>query len=165
MVSEPFKLNPLTLAEAHSVCRWRYDPEGGLYDFTPADLAAITAPAAAAHAVRRGLVLAGLACFGMGARVPGACYRQPALDLGGSLAPDLVGQGCGRDFIGAIVAFAWRRFQPPRLRLVVPLANRRAIAVYQANGFVAGASFPGMVKGGIHRFLQMTQERRPRLAD
>ena len=100
--------------------------------------------------------MSGLACFGAGARVPGGNYRQPALDFGCSMAPELVGQGFGRAFVGAIVAFAWRRFQPSGLRLVVPAANLRAITVYRANGFVAGERFAGMLRGGIYPFLQMT---------
>ncbi|HIJ61806.1 MAG TPA: GNAT family N-acetyltransferase [Rhodospirillaceae bacterium] len=145
----------MTAAEAERICLWRYGPGWTLYDFGPGDLPAIAAPAAMSHGVRRGEVLAGLASFGAGARVPGGSYRQPALDIGCSMAPELVGHGLGRAFVGAVVGFAWRRFQPPRLRLVVPADNRRAIRVYQANGFVAGERFAGMLRGGIRPFLQM----------
>ena len=48
--------------------------------------------------------VAGYACFGLEARVPGLAERPGVLDVGVGMRPDLTGQGRGRAFAEAVLA-------------------------------------------------------------
>jgi ribosomal-protein-alanine N-acetyltransferase len=80
--------------------------------------------------------LVGYCCFGRPARVPGAEERPGTLDVGYGLAPEWMGRGAGRRFVGAILAFAERRFEASRHRMYVLEWNRRSRRVAEALGFV-----------------------------
>lgn len=150
-----FVLSPITAADALSFSRWRYGPGFGMYDMADEDAQGLLPPALRYHGVRRNGALWGFACFGKDAQVLGGPYGQAALDMGCGLDPALCGQGHGLAFVQAIAAFAQEQFASPRLRLTVAADNRRAIIVYERAGFTATARFPGMVRGGIHRFVVM----------
>jgi RimJ/RimL family protein N-acetyltransferase len=68
--------------------------------------------------------------------VPGGAYADDAVDVGGGLRPELVGQGLGRAFLDAIAAAAGRRFAGRALRATVAAFNRRALKLVTGAGFV-----------------------------
>ncbi len=61
--------------------------------------------------------------------------KPPDLDYGLGLRPDLTGQGLGREFFDAGLAFARERYQPRRVFLHVASFNERARRVYERAGF------------------------------
>jgi RimJ/RimL family protein N-acetyltransferase len=80
--------------------------------------------------------LLGYCCFGEPARVPGAEEEAGTLDVGYGMAPDRMGQGRGRRFVGAILDFALERHGPERFRVYVLDWNERSRATAERNGFV-----------------------------
>jgi ribosomal-protein-alanine N-acetyltransferase len=82
------------------------------------------------------------------------------LDVGYGMRPDLMGQGLGRDFVGAILDFAVRRFSSSRLRLLILDWNDRSRKVADALGFESD----GVLRSPEGDFLVMTRatpERHP----
>jgi ribosomal-protein-alanine N-acetyltransferase len=69
--------------------------------------------------------------------------------IGFGLRPDLTGQGLGRDFVFACVAFAVQRhhYRGEYVRLGVAAFNRRAIKVYEAVGFEVFEHTVGEIAG------------------
>jgi RimJ/RimL family protein N-acetyltransferase len=71
-----------------------------------------------------------------------------------------MGQGLGREFVGAILDFAVRRFSPSRLRLLILDWNDRSLKVAVALGFKS----EGVLHSTEGDFLVMTRatpERHP----
>ena len=97
---------PLTREHAVDICTWRYDPPYGCYDMTDADPDWLLQPEAGFHALMADDQLIGFRSFGPDGQVPGWAYNDQALDTGGGLRPQLVGQGLGRHAISAGLAFA-----------------------------------------------------------
>ena len=58
--------------------------------------------------------------------MPGGAYTDDALDIGWGMRPDLMGQGRGREFVAAIVGFAWQTYRPIRLRVTIADFNVRS---------------------------------------
>jgi RimJ/RimL family protein N-acetyltransferase len=85
--------------------------------------------------------LQGFACLGADARVPGLAGAAGVLDVGVGMRPDLVGQGRGADFVGAVVALAEAR-GARRLRAVVQDWNERSLQVFTGLGFARTGSHP-----------------------
>jgi RimJ/RimL family protein N-acetyltransferase len=61
--------------------------------------------------------------------------KPPDLDYGLGLRPDLTGQGPGREFFHAGLAFARERYEPRQVFLHVASFNERARRVYERAGF------------------------------
>jgi RimJ/RimL family protein N-acetyltransferase len=59
------------------------------------------------------------------------------------MRPDLVGQGLGRAFVAAILAFGVRRFSPQWLRVLILSWNARSRKVAEALGFEETGRVPG----------------------
>jgi [ribosomal protein S18]-alanine N-acetyltransferase len=147
---------PLTEADAEEILGWRYAGELAVYGFDAPDPAAraeekrnLLDPANGYHAARSAAgALVGFCCFGADAQVPGGDYRQPALDVGLGLRPDLVGQGLGLPFVEALLDFARHELSPTSFRLTVAAFNRRAARVYERAGFETIARFKRRAPGG-----------------
>ena len=132
-----YRLRPTTRSDADLFCTWRYGGLYAMYDQRPELRANYLEPSFRYHSVAaKGGALVGGCCFGADARVLGLNYDDSALDIGLGMAPAVTGQGKGADFVAAIVEFATRSFQPAALRLTVAAFNRRAVIVYERNGFV-----------------------------
>ncbi|MGH8892695.1 MAG: GNAT family N-acetyltransferase [Actinomycetes bacterium] len=126
-----FEVRPLTPEQGEAMARWAYPGPWSVYDVTePID------PAEGFWAVvdDRGDV-AGFACFGVEARVPGLDERGGVLDVGVGMRPDLTGQGLGRDFATAVLDHGRAVPGVVRLRAVVQEWNARGRALLRRLGF------------------------------
>ncbi len=162
------RFTPLDEAGVEEILRWRYTGELAVYGFDTPDPVAraeekrdLLDPANQYHAARSVTgELVGFCCFGPDAQVPGGDYREPALDVGLGLRPDLVGQGLGLPFLNAILNFARSEASPSRFRLTVAAFNRRAVRVYERAGFETVARFerkPPNGQGTGMEFLVMVR--------
>jgi RimJ/RimL family protein N-acetyltransferase len=126
-----YELRPLTAEQGEVMAQWRYPGPWAVYDVTgPLD------PAEGFWAVldERGDV-AGYACFGFEARVPGLNERPGVLDVGVGMRPDLTGQGLGRAFAEAVLTHGHAISGVGRLRAVVQEWNTRGRRLLTGLGF------------------------------
>jgi [ribosomal protein S18]-alanine N-acetyltransferase len=77
----------------------------------------------------------GFGCVGVEARVPGVEEETGTVDVGYGMRPDLVGQGRGRSFVGAVLAYVAERNPGARLRMSILGWNGRSRRVAEAHGF------------------------------
>ena len=133
-------------AAATAAHGWRYPAPYDIYDLAGEDLAGVLAflTDPANHYFRidnqDGEMLA-LCCFGHDAQVPGGDYREPALDIGMGVRPDLTGRRMGAMFAGATIAFGRQTYAPERLRVTIAAFNLRAQRVWMKHGFGITQSF------------------------
>jgi ribosomal-protein-alanine N-acetyltransferase len=120
------KIAPLTRDHAVDICSWRYPAPYGCYDMTDADPDELLLPERGFHSLLSHDRLVGFRSFGPDGQVPGWDYDDQALDTGGALRPQLVGQGLGREAISAGLAFGRAQFAPPAFRVTVATFNTRA---------------------------------------
>jgi [ribosomal protein S18]-alanine N-acetyltransferase len=121
----------LTADEAERPLGWRYQGQYATYD--------------AQGPLRRELGffavegedgnLVGYGCVGAEARVPGVEEEAGTVDVGYGMRPDLVGQGLGREFVGAVLAHVVEGNPGARLRMSILDWNRRSRRVAEAHGF------------------------------
>jgi len=121
----------LTVEEAERSLGWRYPEPYATYD--------------AEGPLGRGLgffavddddgTLVGYGCLGVEARVPGVEEEAGTVDVGYGMRPDLVGQGLGREFVGAVLAHAVEEDPAARLRMSILGWNTRSRRVAEAHGF------------------------------
>ncbi len=126
-----YELRPLTAEQGEVMAQWRYPGPWAVYDVTgPLD------PAEGFWAVldEAGDV-AGYACFGFEARVPGMSERPGVLDVGVGMRPDLTGQGFGRAFAEAVLTHGHAISGVGRLRAVVQEWNARGRRLLTGLGF------------------------------
>jgi [ribosomal protein S18]-alanine N-acetyltransferase len=145
-------LRSLTSADAATIAAWRYPDEYSTYD--------VVDPSTLARdhwAVAEGEELVGYSCFGAPARVAGAKREAGVLDVGYSLAPDLVGRGFGRRFVAAILQFALERYEPERFRLYILEWNERSQKLAASHGFAAES----ILQNDESRFLVMVRQASP----
>ena len=141
MSDEGLHLEPLIRDHAVAICTWRYPAPYDCYDMTDGDPVELADPATGFFALLEGDRLVGFRSFGPDGRVPGWEYDDSALDTGGGLRPDLVGQGRGREAITAGLAFGRARFSPPAFRVTVASFNARALQTVESLGFVRTGRF------------------------
>lgn len=139
---------PLTPAVAEEIASWRYPGRYATYDVNE-----VRSPESGYWSVHRDGELVGSCCFGEEARVPGAIEEDGTLDVGYGMRPDLMGQGLGRDFIAAILAFALQRFAPTRFRVLILDWNDRSRAAARSAGFVED----GAIESDEGTFVVMTR--------
>jgi [ribosomal protein S18]-alanine N-acetyltransferase len=130
-----YDIRLLTPASAAAIVTWKHPPPYDTYDFQGGELAGLLSPGYRYHELLEDGVLAGYCCFGDDARVPGGAYTDDALDVGWGMRPDLMGQGRGRAFVSAIVAFAWQTYAPPLLRVTIADFNHRSRRAAETAGF------------------------------
>jgi len=85
--------------------------------------------------------LIGYCSFGADARVPGGDYSQPALDIGLMIMPEMTGQGLGEGFVREVISFGVEIYAPKKLRVTIAAFNRRAMRVWEKNGFQQTQAF------------------------
>ena len=121
----------LTVEEAERPLGWHYSGRYATYD--------------AEGPLRRDLgffavdnedgYLIGFGCVGAEARVPGVEEDAGTVDVGYGMRPDLVGQGRGREFVGAVLAHVVDRHPAAQLRMSILRWNARSRRVAEAHGF------------------------------
>lgn len=127
-----YRVRPLTPEQGEAMAGWSYPGPWAVYDVTgPVD------PGEGFWAVvdEAEQDVAGFACFGVEARVPGLEALPGVLDVGVGMRPDLTGQGRGRDFASAVLAHGWEVPGTVRLRAVVQDWNARGRALLMRLGF------------------------------
>jgi len=77
------------------------------------------------------------------------------LEIGLGLHPERTGQGLGKRFLEAGLAYSRRRFAPKQFTLSVASFNRRAITVYERTGFAPVRIYTHRTKGGEWEFIEM----------
>ena len=85
--------------------------------------------------------------------MPGWTYDNSALDTGGGLRPQLVGQGLGRAAISTGLAYGRARFAPPAFRVTVASFNTRALTVVESLGFTRVGRFDAATDGRAFEVL------------
>ncbi len=156
-----FTLTRITRADAQAISRWRYEGPYSVYNGNPTSVASLLEPRYLYHSVHdeQG-ELAGYFCFGEDARVAagrqlGLYDREPALDVGLGMRPDLTGKGLGEEFVASGLEFANETYSPPAFRLTVATFNRRAIRVYRRAGFQPVETFGATKPDGDREWLLM----------
>jgi RimJ/RimL family protein N-acetyltransferase len=79
--------------------------------------------------------IVGYGCVGAEARVSGVDEEPGTVDVGYGMRPELMGQGLGREFVGAVLAHACAGQPDARVRLLILRWNERSRRVAQAHGF------------------------------
>ena len=138
---------PLSREHALDICTWRYVPPYDCYDMTDADPNQLLQPDSGFHSLLAGDQLIGFRSFGPDGQVPGWGYDDQALDTGGGLRPQLVGQGLGRHAITAGLAFGRAQFAPRAFRVTVATFNARALRTVKALGFQRVGQFDAASDG------------------
>lgn len=134
-----FQIVPITRDQAERIITWSYQHPYSVYDLTPEDLGGLLNPEHRYHHIldqAGGLV--GYCCYGIDAQVPGgdySCGEPKVLDVGVGLRPDLTGQGQGRDFVRAILGYAWKVFKPEIFRATIADFNLRSMNTFRGLGF------------------------------
>jgi [ribosomal protein S18]-alanine N-acetyltransferase len=98
--------------------------------------------------------LVGFGCVGAEARVPGVEEVAGTADVGYGMRPELVGQGLGREFVGAVLAHVAQEHPGERLRMSILRWNTRSRRVAEAHGFsVVGEAgeFDVLVREAVRR--------------
>ena len=147
--SMSMEVRQLTPEEAREIASWRYPGRYSTYDEDRAYYAQ-----EGYWAVYRDEELVGGCCFGEGARVPGVEEEPGILDIGYGMRPDLMGRGLGREFVGAIAAFAAAAFPEKRFRVVILEWNGRSRAAARSVGFEE----EGTIESAEGTFVVMTRE-------
>jgi RimJ/RimL family protein N-acetyltransferase len=126
-----FSVQPLTPEQGEAMARWAYPGPWAVYDVTgPID------PAEGFWAVVDDAgAVAGFACFGVEARVPGLEERPGVLDVGVGMRPDLTGKGLGRAFAEAVLDHGQAVSGASRMRAVVQDWNARSRRLLDSLGF------------------------------
>lgn len=125
-----------------------YAPPCDCYDMTGASPEALVQPEAGYHALMAGSRLIGFRSFGADGQVPGWAYDDAAMDTGGGLQPELLGQGLGRQATSTGLAFGRREFSPGAFRVTVASFNARALRTVESLGFERTCSFMTISRSG-----------------
>jgi [ribosomal protein S18]-alanine N-acetyltransferase len=121
----------LTDEEAGRPLGWRYSGPYATYDAEGP-----LRPELGFFAVEdEGGSLVGFGCVGAEARVPGVEEEAGTIDVGYGMRPDLVGQGLGREFVGAVLTHVVERNPAARLRMSILEWNGRSRRVAETHGF------------------------------
>lgn len=133
-------VHPLEPPHALDILGWRYPPPYDVYNARPenhqAELWHLLNPQNAFFAIlNRDGELEGYGSFGPDGQVPGGDYRDPALDIGMGIRPDLTGQGKGRHYARAVAWYGAQHYQPEQLRVTIAAFNQRAQRVWRSLGF------------------------------
>lgn len=135
-----FIIQPMTREAAQAILRWQYSGEYAIYNLATEDIEAgiqpFLDPDNHYYAIYTlAAELGGFCCFGRDAQVPGGDYRTEALDVGLGMYPEWTGQGRGRLFLAAILAFAQRAFAPQLFRATIARFNVRSQRLFARHGF------------------------------
>lgn len=139
-MKDKYHIHPMTIEYAREIAVWTYQGPYAVYSFQPdkETLAELTGGDYYASVEECGK-LAGYFCFGAAAQIPTVeanAYPDGFLDIGLVMDPKLCGQGRGTAFLEAGIDYARNRFHPAALRLTVAAFNKRAISVYEKQGFI-----------------------------
>lgn len=102
--------------------------------------------------------LIGYCSYGRDAQVPGGEYSEEALDIGLMIKSELTGQGKGADFAREVIHNGIRSYSPGKMRVTIAAFNKRAIRVWEKNGFRQTQTFK-RINDGMEFVVMMLQFR------
>lgn len=153
-------VQPIREGDAREIATWQYDGPYAIYSLSGKDIPALLDPDMRYHVVREASgELVGYCCFGLDARVPGGEYddgEPDVLDVGVGLHPVMTGKGLGKAFVGVILDYAARAFDPARFRVTIAEFNQRSQKVFLGLGFALTNRFER--DGDGMRFVQLERE-------
>jgi RimJ/RimL family protein N-acetyltransferase len=153
-------IEPMSKQDATEISSWRYPAPYSMYNLTEDNLPILLNIENKYYSVYDGPgELLGFCCFGKEARVPGGNYldEEPeVLDVGLGMRPEKLGQGYGKSFIGAILAFAMDEFEPVKFRVSIAAFNLRSQRAFLGQGFIEVTRF-GRDNDGME-FVQLEKE-------
>lgn len=131
---------PADEKSAREYLQWQYEPPYDIYNCSPDKIEKIIPynidPANNIYAMFDQVnQLIGYCSYGKDARVSGGDYSEEALDIGMMIRPSLTGQGRGSDFARDVIHNGSRLFGPRKMRVTIAAFNRRAVRVWEKNGF------------------------------
>ncbi|NRF89941.1 GNAT family N-acetyltransferase [Paenibacillus frigoriresistens] len=152
--SLPWRIVPLTEANGHELCTWKYSPPYDLYNWSPwetmlQEKAEFADPQIRAEQYRAVVdengILSGFVQF-----FPIVGVTR----LGLGLRPDLCGKGSGigTQFVQILVQEAQRRTPQQEIDLEVLVWNKRAIQTYERAGFTITDTYDKRTPTGIAAF-------------
>jgi [ribosomal protein S18]-alanine N-acetyltransferase len=124
----------LTAEEAERPLGWRYPGRYATYD--------ARGPLGSGRgffAVEDDGDFVGYGCVGFEARVPGVEEEPGTVDVGYGMRPDLIGQGRGGSFVGAVLDYVTERNPEARLRMSILGWNARSRRAAEGHGFRVAA--------------------------
>jgi len=131
---------PVDEKTAREFLQWQYEPPYDIYNCPPEEVEKAVQynldPANNVYAMfDQDDKLIGYCSYGKDAQVPGGDYDADALDIGLMIKPELTGQGLGAGFARDVIHNGSRLFGPGKRRVTIAAFNRRAIRVWEKNGF------------------------------
>lgn len=120
--------------------KWKYEPPYDVYNCPPGEVEKTIRynidPGNNVYAMfNQDDRLIGYCSYGKDAQVPGGDYSDEMLDIGLMINPKLTGQGMGADFAREVIHNGSRLYGPGKMRVTIAAFNRRAIRVWEKNGF------------------------------
>jgi len=136
---------PTDEKSAREFLAWKYEAPYEIYNYSPEnfeqDLAYHLNPRNNIFSMYQNDTLIGYCSFGRDAQVPGGDYSEDALDIGMMITPELTGQGQGTGFVASIIQHASETYKSGKLRVTILESNKRAMKVWENNGFRQIQSF------------------------
>jgi [ribosomal protein S18]-alanine N-acetyltransferase len=131
---------PADEASAREFVQWQYEPPYDVYNCPPEQVEKYIRysidPKNNIYAMfDQTEKLIGYCSYGRDARIPGGDYSEDALDIGLMIKPELTGQGLGTDIASKVVQNGVNVYSPGKLRVTIAAFNKRAIRVWEKNGF------------------------------
>ena len=146
---------------AREFTQWQYEPPYDIYNCPPTDLEKAIRynidPANNVYAMfdqQNNLI--GYCSYGVDAQVPGGDYGEKALDIGLMIKPELTGQGLGVAFAKEVIKNGIELYAPKKIRVTIAAFNKRAMRVWEKNGFQQTQDFKRGRDG--MEFVIMTNE-------
>jgi len=146
MVDLSISYRPAEKKHAREFVNWQYEPPYDVYNCPPEEIG---------DAVQYNIdlknnvytmfnesdILIGYCSYGKDAQVPGGDYNEEALDIGLMIKPDLTGQGMGAAFAKEVIRYGIAKYAPKKLRVTIAAFNKRAMRVWEKNGFQQTQNF------------------------
>ena len=137
---------PAEKKHARVFVNWQYEPPYDVYNCPPEEIGDAVHynidPANNVYAMLdQNEELIGYCSYGRDAQVPGGDYSEEALDIGLMIKPELTGQGMGSVFASEVIQNGIDKYAPEKLRVTIAAFNKRAMRVWEKNGFQQSHEF------------------------
>lgn len=131
---------------AREFVNWKYDSPYDIYNCPPDEVDSAVQynidPKNNVYAMfDQGDDLIGYCSYGQDAQVPGGDYSEEALDIGMMIKPKLTGRGLGAGFAEDVIKNGVGKYAPKKLRVTIVAFNKRAMRVWEKEGFQQTQSF------------------------
>ena len=157
----PIVYRPAEKKHARIFVNWQYKPPYHVYNCPPEEIGDAVQynidPANNVYAMLdQNAELIGYCSYGKDAQVPGGDYSEEALDIGLMIKPELTGQGLGTAFVEEVIRNGVSTYETKKLRVTIAAFNKRAMRVWEKNGFQQTQKFSRENDG--MEFVIMTKE-------